>query len=80
VVRPMSDATLDRVAVNVFLAHFTTDWSSASSVISSAAEDGKVKMDLKACGWHLDQEDALPQPLLDIISIANKVSIAKCRP
>jgi hypothetical protein len=50
VVRPMSDATLDQVAVNVFLARFTTDWSSASSVISSAAEDGEVKMDLKACG------------------------------
>jgi hypothetical protein len=47
-VRPMSDATLDRVAVDDFLARFTRGWPSVSSGVSSAADDGDVKMDLKA--------------------------------
>jgi hypothetical protein len=47
-VRPMSDATLDRVAVEDFLARFTVDGPSLSSGMSSAADDGEVKMDLNA--------------------------------
>lgn len=48
VVRPMSEATLDRVAADDFLARLAADWLSASSRISSAAEEGDVKIDLNA--------------------------------
>lgn len=47
-VRPMIEATLDRVAVDEFLARLAADWFSVSSRIFSAAEEGDVKIDLNA--------------------------------
>jgi hypothetical protein len=46
--RPMRAATLDCVLVEDFLVCFALGWPSASSGISSAADDGDVKIDLNA--------------------------------
>lgn len=48
VVRPISEATSERVAVDDFLGRFAAGASSISCCISSVADDGDVNIDLNA--------------------------------
>lgn len=48
VVKPISEATSERVAVDDFLGRFAAGASSISCCISSVADDGDVNIDLNA--------------------------------